>query len=264
MSIYDNIAGKIDRDQPYKLYSVKHGNLVNQNNPLMAFKIEAVSDKNWTIKKAISNTDPFDLDVKLYIDKFSELTLYTNSALNKKLVTNPNSQEQELWRKWYGYQENGSAVYKGYYGDVVINNEPMMPCHNCSIWFPVRAIEVDHSHPLKPYENEYSSINKVWRALGLANGTPTGSKVKHLTKNNWNSLNNDVIFASKKNSPFKTSGVQRGFNTDKYEMNYKGEILYSIFRAGGYSDDDMKKYCLNSLVNLVPLCIPCNRKKSNN
>ena len=53
-----------------------------------------------------------------------------------------------------------------------------------------------------------------------------------------------------------------GDKTKRQSLNERGTLVYSALLYSG-DETDLHKICMNSLINLKPLCLRCNTSKGN-
>lgn len=152
--------------------------------------------------------------------------------------------------------------------------EDSVPCQICGIVVPVTHITIDHMRPQTGGEIE--AVAKVFRTLGYTVAGPTGQKSQHL----------QTAVRGAIASPFGLGvGLQqvqmgvtlppiptkpgRGPKTpptstvvDRYSLTWEGYLFYSIVKALNCTAE-LEVRCMNSLINLRPLCGHCNGARGN-
>jgi hypothetical protein len=138
-------------------------------------------------------------------------------------------------------------------GNVISQAVETVPCHNCGFIVPFSDIQIDHTEP----QAEGKYVLKVFRALGLTNAPSTGMKGTAFAGTGL-----DTLVANPR-------GRNRGdFNhlvnataADKWTTNDKGAVFLSLFMYV-QAFNELQRFCMNSLLNLTPLCRTCNGEKS--
>lgn len=169
-----------------------------------------------------------------------------------------------VWHKVYGRM----PTFKFATADVGSNGEliegvPLeteaVPCSKCGVVLPLFAIEVDHRFP--QVGDSYMAAMKVFRSIGLTLHGATGRKGLHV-----NAITFNQTVPETTTRPPHAHRASHSFFTaiDKATPNPMGELL---LRTVSVLDDPMQKKflkaCMNSFVNLQPMCRRCNGGKSN-
>lgn len=138
--------------------------------------------------------------------------------------------------------------------------ESVIPCHNCGIRLPLDYIQVDHYMPQSG--DVFYPILKTMRALGMTQEGP---------KNNAKSYNIEGILGNNNIDKFRLhpKGNKRGkflnlskeLNKEKWATSEKGEGFLTILHLIDQNFSTLGLCCLNSFLNLVPLCSVCNNAK---
>jgi hypothetical protein len=134
---------------------------------------------------------------------------------------------------------NGAPLLPAPMGDTV-------PCRDCGLVLPFSNIDIDHQRPVAG--NDLEPVCKVFRAMGLTQGAPTGRKGLHV---------NPAYSALVGGLP----GAAAGLNA-KYTLNDVGQIYYTLVNWAGRSLI-MQERCRNHIINLRPLCGSCNSPNRN-
>lgn len=170
----------------------------------------------------------------------------------------------DIWRHMYGrtptFQFATATVDTN--GDWA-QGEPLeveaVPCSKCGVVLPLFAIEVDHRFP--QVGDSYMAAMKVFRSIGLTVYGATGRKGLHVNAVTFNTPVPAMTLRPPhphraRNSFFVAAG--------KATPNTMGELL---LRTISVLDEPMQKKflkaCMNSFVNLQPMCRRCNGDKSN-
>jgi hypothetical protein len=172
--------------------------------------------------------------------------------------------DHDVWRHVYGYMPTfdfpTAAVNS--LGQMVVGapvQAEAVPCSKCGMVLPLFAIEVDHRFP--KVGDSYMAARKVFRAIGLTATGPTGRKGLHMQA---------VIFnQTVPNTTIRTPHPYQA-RTDKFDAIGKAtpsELGDMLLRTISVLDPAMQKKflkaCMNSFVNLQPMCRSCNGGKSN-
>ena len=192
-------------------------------------------------------------DLEDYLKKIMLAYLYEDYARIK---------EHLVFRKIYGFAKREvNYVEKGL---VFPRACETFPCMNCGIILPEHAITIDHE---KPQEGgELLALLKVFRACGLTLVGPNGSVGQMYARYAAQSFF-DLVAAVM--DPHIWPTLQPGVRPSKANnqknrqtLNNCGTVIYSVLLWS----EDLKlviKNCMNSLLNLKPLCLSCNASKGN-
>lgn len=154
-------------------------------------------------------------------------------------------------------------------GAVATRQTRACPCYNCGFLTPMENIEIDHHKPQVGGGDQ--AILKVFRHLGMTDAAGHG---KLSTQNNALIRSGIKRFIhigdgtpqSPKNNPIGAGFIALQGDQDalraRYTLDGSGIIVLSLAIAiTGHQD--LQTRCLNSYVNLRPLCGACNGRKSN-
>lgn len=203
-----------------------------------------------------------------------------------------NAMKDETWQRLYHQAKRNVAVMSAT-GHILINAESTYPCHQCGIILPEQFIQVDHYMPQDSGED--ASIVKILRALGLTELPSSGKGSLLGPGSKWSGL----VFpapapaapappAPVKSGPvrmiaeappaqpplrsfFYPKGRKRGcterFQSSivdaKWRTTDTGAAFLSLLHHVDPGRGILRTLCLNSYLNLVPLCPLCNNKKEN-
>jgi hypothetical protein len=156
------------------------------------------------------------------------------------------------WKRMY---QVGNRTMNRMATDGSVGNYSMqaVPCHNCGLITPFSGIQVDHAMPQK--DGNY--VLKVFRALGLTVAGASGAKGTAMAGTGLGTL----VMNPKGRAPGDYDHLEFGTAANKWTTNDKGTALLSLFMLAD-AFDDLSRFCMNSLLNLVPLCRACNGTKS--
>lgn len=134
------------------------------------------------------------------------------------------------------------------------------PCHNCGLVLPSKMIDVDHHFPQSMQGPHH--ILRVLKAFNMSQqgpSRPTGKAARYKASG---SLAGFTL--NPKGRPYKDVSHIQNNNADKrkYTTNILGSVFLSLI-AWVDGGNDLARLCMNSRLNLVPLCGACNRKKTN-
>ena len=150
------------------------------------------------------------------------------------------------WKAYYGFGSR-SVKYMGATGEALGAAENTYPCHDCKLILPERLITVDHQRPQAGHA--YEAVIKVFRAMGLAQGTPKGHKGQTVV-GYWAGLVGGV------------SGPPSGSTDDRYSTNDIGSIYLTLVAWAGETAA-LETACMHHMINLRPLCPSCNSPTRN-
>ena len=127
------------------------------------------------------------------------------------------------------------------------------PCMQCGLVLPLRNLTVDHQAPQSG--GELQAVAKVFRAFGLTKEGPQGPKGKSIQSHVGSGAPLEVV-PTRPGRP-ALAGTSKA---NRYTLNQWGAVLYS-FAAECGDLGSLKQLCMHSLLNLAPLCGPCNSSK---
>lgn len=156
----------------------------------------------------------------------------------------------DVWVKMYQGASYSIPYISG--SSPSLKTEPAMPCHLCGLVLPNKIVQIDHIKPSSGGGDH--AIIKLLRYLSndFTNAARIGKR--------FNGIEPVVVLT-------KSDSVRRVKETDssileRYTLTEKGNIFLSILLAAC-----VKYYvidsCVNSLINMQPLCPTCNNSKSN-
>jgi hypothetical protein len=172
-----------------------------------------------------------------------------------------------VWRKLYQWDMRSLVYFEGT-KSIFGAAEPTMPCHHCGLLLPVASIEIDHQKPQKG--GEEAAIAKVFRVFGLTIAGPEGAKnqamAKLIAEKGLQAIYLRMLFdlsVAPAGTQLNRAKAPTGSTwDDRYTLTPLGEILYSVAVNAGQREL-LVAHCMNSLLNLAPLCRLCNGSKSN-
>jgi len=179
--------------------------------------------------------------------------------IDKLHITGGHSQvkDNSIWKKLYQVDKRQVSYFNK--NNTIVNKlEDVMPCHNCGVILPTQMIQVDHQQPQKNFSDYY--FIKILRSMGLTVTGPTGAKGK-------------LFLASPSPTvlpPLPPRGRDTGDVTylkgttsfNKWRLNPEGVEFVSVLNLHANALESVKTLCRDSILNLVPLCAPCNGNKS--
>jgi hypothetical protein len=144
-----------------------------------------------------------------------------------------------------------------------------MPCHNCGVVLPIQSIEVDHQNP----QAGGRFVLKIFRTIGLTTTGPIGAKggayAFDRAFNRGKDFKSTLIHPNYRemgsDSYLTEASRYTGYDTtpvSKWTTTVEGSLLLSAF-AFVNAMNDLNRFCMNSVLNLVPLCRACNGAKGN-
>ncbi|WPB73970.1 hypothetical protein KYC5002_33655 [Archangium violaceum] len=147
---------------------------------------------------------------------------------------------------------------------LMMRSESTIPCMTCGVVLPIRLMTVDHQRPQTGGDHE--AVLKTLRMLGLSKEGPKGSKGQNLQQH----LSTGVALTAvptKLNrppapAPAPAPGQQVSPLTNRYSLNWRGVVFYSLMIAAN-AETDLANNCMNGLMNLAPLCSSCNSRRGN-
>lgn len=171
-----------------------------------------------------------------------------------------------VWRRLYQVANRPVTYIEGV--KAVNASEDSAPCHECGLLLPLTSLDVDHDRPQAGGEDE--AVAKTFRAFGLTVASATGEKGVQIS-DMINRQVNGVYLAMLSDKAMKAVGTKRNRGPkaaalttldDRYTLNARGEILYSVAVAA-QQKALLQKHCVSSLLNLQPMCGSCNSSKKN-
>ncbi|WP_341702541.1 hypothetical protein [Ferrovibrio sp.] len=128
------------------------------------------------------------------------------------------------------------------------NTEEAYPCHNCGLVMPTRLVQIDHHHPQSGGSG--MAVLKALRACGYTVGVAGGPKAGQLQSGVY-------AFIPPKGSPSGTFTHSTASSVLRYTLSDEGSIFLTV-AAVANQVGALKSVCVNSVINLVPLCAYCN------
>lgn len=239
-------------------------------------------------------------DVRQYARLIDEL--YATTTPREALLGTKGGSGDLIWQNMYMAARPGKVLYVGKEGgNGEERDEPAaIPCHNCGMMMPLASAQVDHYMPHRGGED--ASVVKMMRALGLTYAKEWGSKgrVLHLQVDKiskaspvpqagnisgpqakaapqkpikpptiWEDIGNQGLVIrpkTRKCADYEHLKSEK-MKADKWSTNYRGNAFLTLFFGQGVTGQDyahaLRTVCVNSKLNLVPLCAGCNLAKSN-
>jgi hypothetical protein len=168
-------------------------------------------------------------------------------------TTYRNALHSDPWRLLYNVRERNVSYIEN--ETPVTKHELTLPCMNCGIVLPIGHISIDHQRPQSGGELE--AVLKTLRVCGLTNEGPKGTKglmlMRHLTQG--------LSLAPLPTRPNRPRAAGTSLPA-RYTLNILGSVLYSLLIAA-QAEDELKARCMHGLMNLAPLCQPCNSSRGN-
>jgi hypothetical protein len=161
------------------------------------------------------------------------------------------------WKRLY---QHGQRKLKYIQYNAVVDGpeEETFPCKNCGIVLPIKLIQVDHQAPRGVLGGPFEAIAKVFRAFGYTQEGPKGLKGKAFPGawKGWGDMPKDRILPIPRQPSVRINDY---YVKQRYTLNGKGKILLSLVRTAGLDCyEDFEALCVNSRLNLAPLCSHCN------
>ncbi|MBX3587829.1 MAG: hypothetical protein KF796_14425 [Ramlibacter sp.] len=212
------------------------------------FDPTSIVDAEFTLNKGMFVTAKLKLsDVKAISDFIQSFALnaYTD-AFN-----------HDAWRKVYRIDTYDFPKVVGWdYGKETTLGGP---CHYCGYVVPRHLLTVDHKMPQSG--GTFAAVSKV---LGGCPGYSLTLKDAHGTKGvfakhgqlQWAKTHGVAFSAADKD--FKISD---SFRKERYTLNDQGALFYSL--AHYAAKLHLFDACMNSVLNLAPVCSSCNSVKKN-
>jgi hypothetical protein len=119
-------------------------------------------------------------------------------------------------------------------------------CQKCGINLPLRNLTIDHQKPQQGGDIE--AMLRVFRAAGLTVSTGSGQKNRYIQGQVAKSVGGNVNVLPR---------GQKGSDLDRYTFNDKGIIYFTMLQFYGLTDQ-MRQMSMHHVVNLRPMCGPCN------
>ncbi|KAF2815748.1 uncharacterized protein BDZ99DRAFT_457713 [Mytilinidion resinicola] len=198
-------------------------------------------------------------------------------TLSKTNSTYRDIKDHTLFRRMYGLRSKTMEVAVNTWTEE--RTVDALPCHFCGTIFALEHISVDHTRPQQglKMQGNCEAIAKVLRVFEMTEGYGKGQKSSMLTaaiktaKEHKDGLqagmfrflvDNEGAALPISTVPIKHPATIPSVFTDatlddRYTLNQDGQIFYSLVVAAGM-EKALKERCMNSLVNLRPLCFKCN------
>jgi hypothetical protein len=184
-------------------------------------------------------------------------------GLNQGVGTHRNAINNNEWRQYYRATPRNFSYITAAHPTGAPQSQDSAPCADCGLLLPLEQMQIDHIHPQEG--NPLHPIIKVFRSIGLTVGPPKG----HF----GNAVQNQVPVGQSRAPKGKLLAAARGpkyvgnfapvADRNRHTSSDAGNAIFSLFYHAPGGMTALGNACLNSLVNLRPLCGVCNRLKSN-
>lgn len=172
-------------------------------------------------------------------DFFDFVCLHTDT--NYRTVKN-----SQLWRTLYGVHPKTFSTYDSKQNTNGVAMFDSSYCQHCGLILPLRNLTIDHQKPQSGGEVE--AMLRLFRAAGLTVSTGYGNKNRH--------LQNNFAAGFGGNTTVLPRG-QKGNVNDRYTLTLKGALYFTVLQSFNLTTE-MKKMSMHHIVNLRPMCGPCN------
>jgi hypothetical protein len=181
-----------------------------------------------------------------------ELRNFFDFVQNNTDTNYRNVKNNQLWRKVYGVRPKVFSTYNSKTEKLEEKtfNETTY-CQRCGIILPLRNLTIDHQKPQSGGDME--AMMRVFRAMGLTMSTGAGLKNRYLQHKVSGLVGGNTTILALGN---------KGSVNDRYSHNVKGITYYSILKIFNMVDE-MKQMSMHHIVNLRPMCGPCNSSLRN-
>ena len=159
-----------------------------------------------------------------------------------------------LWRTIYKVNLKNFDTWDSKTG--TSGNKPYQStyCQKCGLMLPLRNLTIDHQKPQQGGDiSKFQAMIRIFRALGLTCETGAGEKNRHIQSQFAASVGGDTILI-----PLN----QKISEGNRYSLTDKGALYYSILKIFDQVNQ-MKLMAMNHVVNLRPMCAPCNSSLQN-
>lgn len=184
-------------------------------------------------------------------------TYYALAGLIEATAQSPttygNVKAQEVFKLLYDVRTRPIQYIRA--GVAATEQVDSAPCMACGLVLPFSHLTIDHQRPQT--DGEIEAVLKTFRACGLTREEPKGGKGQQLLAH----LRRGVALAPVPTAPGRAALGGTSVD-DRYTLNDEGTVLYSFAVAAGMERDLLER-CMHGLVNLAPLCQPCNSRRGN-
>jgi hypothetical protein len=228
----------------------------------LAGKIELLPGESAVMLQGSSGRFTFDqiYAIALIIDELS----YAESTYD-------NIVRQRLFRLLYQVAQRGIQYVDGVTPG--LKTMDSLPCQNCGLLLPLSHMTIDHVRPQTGGEVE--AVAKVLRILGFTMAGPTSPKSQQLQAGvqsamrhqqglsiGLHNMSMERVVTAVPTKPGRGPKVVTSTVLDRYSLNWEGYLFYSLVKGLGCITQ-LQTRCMHSLVNLKPLCGPCNGSRGN-
>lgn len=195
------------------------------------------------VVKATHQLNPIaDFLCKVEVRCFSHTVTTYRSVLHNDMLF---KELYDISNRPVSYIENGMTSTK---------SELTGPCMICGVVLPVTAMQVDHQAAKGAKGGGDEALLRAFRAMGLTKAAAHGPK------------NSTILTRMDATAPAPAVSTQpgralpAGSRNDRYTLNDKGAVLYSIIKFAN-RDDNVRTRCLHGLTNLRLSCPHCNTSR---
>jgi len=157
-----------------------------------------------------------------------------------------NVKSNQLWLQVYGVRQKPFSKFNSKTNEKSVVVLDATYCQRCGIVLPLRNLTIDHQKPQQGGEVE--AMLRVFRAAGLTVETGSGQKNRFLQAQIAQSVGGDQNVRAR---------GQKGNEENRYSLNLKGTIYFSILEFYKQTKN-MLEMSMHHIVNLHPMCGPCN------
>lgn len=151
----------------------------------------------------------------------------------------------------------GPQTYEETQGTAYTEEQRGAACQDCGLFLPLRQLTIDHQSPQTG--GEYKAVLKVFRACGWTVEGPKGAKGQQIL--------NTIGAAGPMNRVYahnaRSTGHAGTSRTNRYTMNEFGAIVITLLSNVGVSPQNLIDACMHNVINLRPVCGPCNSSRGN-
>lgn len=198
----------------------------------------------------------------------------------EKLKGAAETRGDEIWLKMY-LAGDRKPPRINWYGDTKKDSIYTIPCHSCGLVLPLPSVQLDHYMPQASGPD--ASVVKMLRVMGFTKAPPAASGKGNLLHQQgvdaasagmemegpsaWEDLRNKNLLVPPKGRKTGEYGHMKAeMGLQKWTTTGKGSAFLTLFYGQGANGtkwvDVLRKLCLHSKLNLVPLCSHCNIAKS--